>query len=885
LPELDFDVGRDTICGIVRRWADVQPNAAALLSEGKSPLTYSALVVLIDEISTVLNGSGLGRGDRIGIVHSGGADMMSIVLGVMNCATPVPLNLKFSADELAFHIRNSGVTAIIVEKGLDSPIRTVAAELDIPCLEATRGDAPIAGQVSVRGLDGVEARPAERSINGDFALVISTSGTTTVGKVAPQGYRESISRLVSNMERFGIGPEDCCAILRPLYYSSGVFNCLGVLVSGGKCLIVPSFNAAEFCRALVPHQITWMSCGPAFLHAIHAAWNDVKQSTEGHRLRFLRSGTSRLDPAFADDLEQLLGAPIVESYGSTETGRMTCNPLPPRARKRGTVGIPYKTEIEIMAPDGSIVGPGVFGEIVARGDDVIDGYENDDEANKAAFIDGWFHTGDEGFFDEDGYLTLTGRIKEMINRGGEKVSPTEVDIALLRQPGVKEAVVFPIPHPTLGEEVAAAVVPEAGANLTPEALTVALLGDLTAFKVPRQFIFVDSIPKGETGKVQRYKLAETLGLKDAPYAQAGQQPTRAPTPLEARLQELWAKILKHSTVGLDENFFLLGGDSILAVELVLLVGRQLRCWLPAASLFEAGTVSAMARLIENGEPQGCMVPIQTAGDRPPLFCVHGARGQAIGFKDLARHLPHDQPLYGIQAIGWDGIVAPFTKRIDMAAYYVEEIRKVQPHGPYYISGYSFGGKVAVHMADILRSEGEEVALLVLFDSLSEVGHRHLKLGAWLAKLGESKQGKAKLIAHYAKGRLKHSFTVTYDWMRCRALFPIWDHYHATGKKLPLWLRRPDRVNRLMHAMYYPMPTYDGDAVYFKAEKSARSMSHPDRFQTWHLLIKGRLDVVPVTGGHSDFMHEPHIGLVGRELTSILNQAQTQTQAVAPDVVA
>ena len=313
------------------------------------PLTYAALTVLMDDVRGVLNASGLGRGDRIGVVHSGGPDMMSILLGIMSGATAAPLNPNFSIGEFAFHMGNSGITAMVVEKGIDSPARSAAKELNIPCLEATSEGATVIGDISLEGLTGVAPRAGEESVFEDLALVLSTAGTTSAGKVVPLGWRENAARYWNNIKPFGLSPEDCRMVLRPLYYTSGVTSCMGALFSGGKCSIVPSFNVEGFYRALVPHQVTWLSCGPAFLNAIYGGWKDYKDVAKGHRLRFICSGTSRLDPEFADKLEGVLGAPILASYGSTETGRLTCNPLPPGGRKRGTVGTPHANEVAIVA--------------------------------------------------------------------------------------------------------------------------------------------------------------------------------------------------------------------------------------------------------------------------------------------------------------------------------------------------------------------------------------------------------------------------------------------------------------------------------------------------------------------------------------------------------
>jgi acyl carrier protein len=413
---------------------------------------------------------------------------------------------------------------------------------------------------------------------------------------------------------------------------------------------------------------------------------------------------------------------VIETYSSTEAGRIAGTPLPPVRRKPGTVGLPVKDEVAILSADDRVLPPGECGEVVIRAAPIFSGYENDPAANAQCFVDGWFRTGDEGVFDADGYLTITGRIKDIINRGGEKITPSEVDGALKDHPDVVAAVTFPVPHATLGQEVAAAVVPAQGAELTDETLTRFLRGRLAPFKVPRRFVIVDEIPNGAAGKIQRRSLAEAFGLvTDSSKIRPVAIDERQPTALEGKLQRLWADALGLERVGLHEDFFMLGGDSLQAVELFLQVERQLGWRHPRSVLFEAGTVAKMAQRIEESIPSPCLVPIQPRGDRPSFFCVHDGNGQVLNYRDLSRFLGKSQPFYGIQCRGLDGEEEPFTRIDDMAAHYVREIRKVQPSGPYYLGGYSFGGRVAFVMAQHFRAAGQDVALLALFDTYSACG--------------------------------------------------------------------------------------------------------------------------------------------------------------------
>jgi thioesterase domain-containing protein/acyl carrier protein len=414
------------------------------------------------------------------------------------------------------------------------------------------------------------------------------------------------------------------------------------------------------------------------------------------------------------------------------------------------------------------------------------------------------------------------------------------------------------------------VIPVPGAALDNKILTKHLLQRLVGFKVPRRFVFVETIPKGETGKVQRYQLAAQLGLDhDLPTDQT-EAPEREPTLLEAQLQDIWAKALKRDHIGLNDNFFLMGGDSLQAVDLFLEIEQVLHRRLPVAVLFEAGTIAQMATLIEDEEPQGCMVAIQPVispgGARPPFFCVHGNGGEVIGFYNLARRLGSDQPFYGIQSVGWDGATVPFTRTSDMAAHYVAEMRKVQPQGPYYLGGYSFGGRIALFMANILKDAGEEVALLVLLDSSTHVGRTYVNLAQWLELHGApSGLKRIKEIRRFLWFRTRKTYDNFYQHLRRAVLFPIWNLYRATGKPLPRFMRDPRRANRLVRLEHRAMSNYAGDAVFFKADPMPDSAEHPDVRGLWHLLIDGKLEVIKVPGHHDEIIQEPFVQTLASEL--------------------
>ena len=301
----------------------------------------------------------------------------------------------------------------------------------------------------------------------------------------------------------------------PLFHIHGLMAAtLAPLSAGGSIFCTPGFNALRFFAWLDEARPTYYTAVPTMHQAILSRARGNREILERARLRFVRSSSSSLPPQVMAELEEVFGAPVVEAYAMTEAAhQMTCNPLPPGERKPGTVGVAAGPEVLIMDAAGALLPAGSVGEVVIRGTNVTDGYENNPEANATAFSDGWFRTGDQGVMDGEGYLTITGRLKEIINRGGEKISPREVDDVLMDHPAVQQVVTFAVPHPKLGEEVAAAVVLREGMDATPQDVRDFAMTRLAAFKCPKTVVILDEIPKGPTGKLQRIGLADKLGIR------------------------------------------------------------------------------------------------------------------------------------------------------------------------------------------------------------------------------------------------------------------------------------------------------------------------------------------------------------------------------------
>ncbi|HJQ55494.1 MAG TPA: acyl--CoA ligase [Vineibacter sp.] len=485
----------------------------AIAAPGVPPLTYAGLRRLVDASLATLNGLGIGRNDRVAIVLPNGPEMASAFTAIASGATAAPLNPAYRADEFEFYMSDIGAKALVVDKGSDSPAVAVANKLGVRVIELTPQPQEGAGSFALDRAGGFigNGRFADPD---DIALILHTSGTTSRPKIVPLAQRNICASAASIAATLRFASADRGLNIMPLFHIHGLMaGLLAPFSAGSSVFCTPGFNALRFFAWMQEAKPTWYTAVPTMHQALLTRAAQNKAIIAAHPLRFVRSSSSSLPPQVIAELEATFAAPVIESYGMTEAShQMASNPLPPATRKPGTVGIAAGPDIAIMDEAGAVLPAGATGEIVIRGAGVTAGYENNPKANGEAFTAGWFRTGDQGVLDAEGYLSITGRLKEIINRGGEKVSPREVDEILMDHPAVLQVVTFAMPHDKLGEEVAAAVVLRDGMSASEKELRDFAGGRLAAFKVPRKVVFLPEIPKGATGKLQRIGLAQKLGL-------------------------------------------------------------------------------------------------------------------------------------------------------------------------------------------------------------------------------------------------------------------------------------------------------------------------------------------------------------------------------------
>jgi len=718
-----------TLAELVAAVAAEAPTSAAIQAPDRAPLAYAGIRAAMARVRATLREAGIGPRDRVALALPNGPEAAVAFLGVAAAATCAPLNPAFKQSDFAFAYRDLGVRAVLLADGQIAAAEAAARELALPVLRVLPDPTGVAGLFDLQLEGAVRSAPDDAApVPDDVALVLHTSGTTARPKIVPLTQRNLCVSADNIRRTLALAPGDVCLNVMPLFHIHGLMAALLASLAGGASVVCTTgFRAADFATWLRDLAPTWYTAVPTIHQAVLAACAD-HAAVRGSRLRLVRSSSASLPPRVLHELAALFAVPVVEAYGMTEAAhQMASNPIMPGAQKPGSVGPPAGPEVAVMDASGRLLARGVVGELVIRGETVTTGYEQNAHANAAAFTDGWFRTGDQGYVDDDGYVYLTGRLKELINRGGEKIAPREVEEALLRHPAVAQAVAFAAPHATLGEEVAAAVVLRAGAHATPRELRETTSAHLAYFKVPRRIEVVAEIPKGATGKVQRATLARTLGLAGGTPAAGGTGGTSEPrggappSELEARIAREWARLLNVATVAVDDDFFALGGDSLAAVEMIDALAELLDVDVPVGDFLEQPTIATIVAHHERASRDE-LVAIRRDGDEPPVFCVAAHDGRLWGVARLARHLAIDGPVYGFRTPAVDAR-GPLPTMGELAELNLAALARIQPDGPVRLIGACFGGTVAQEMAVRLERRGRAVELLVMLNSFNRAWRR------------------------------------------------------------------------------------------------------------------------------------------------------------------
>ena len=673
-------------------------------------VTYGALSNLIDSAALQLAQLGLGPTSRVGLLVPPGYCGALLVLALAAHVQLVPLNPALTEREIAEEAMRMAMDALVFA---DELVRAPSS-LDEAGALRLRADFSAGLDIHFTPLGGSLMRPDHAQAHIDsIALLLRSSGTTGEPKHIPVTHRNLAAMARKMAHWFDIGPGDRIPCTLPLHYAAGLKTALFVPLLIGASVGIPRpesiYNLSEWIESIKP---TILSIAPASLRNMVDRWKVAPARPQLPFLRFAICGAAYLPDALRQEAEAELGVPVIEYYGLSEAGAMAANPAPPRRRKPGTVGLVPDGELILMGEDGSPVPRGEIGEIHIRGPSVTPGYVTAHRRELLSNREGWLSTGDLGCLDADNYLTIVGRSKEIINRGGEKVSPYEVEKALLHHPAILEAGVFSVPHPRLGENVAAAIVLRPGHQASTYEIRQSLTDRLARFKIPQRIHIIDGMPRGPTGKVDRKELvARFAALQHDSISEADRM-------LEHQILAIWTRLLGRADIGIDDDFFESGGDSLLATEMLAELELVARRKLPQSRLAAEITIRGLADTVcMDLEPGREWITKVQDGSGTPLFFCHGdytTRGlYALRLFDMMKL---NRPIYLLHF--YEDLHRPDLTIEEIAALYIDEIRRIASQGPVIVGGYCNGGLVAWQLTHLLRQAHVDVRELLLIETPS-----------------------------------------------------------------------------------------------------------------------------------------------------------------------
>ncbi len=824
------------------------PDAVAVVF-GRANLTYRQLDQRANQFANQLTAMGVPHGGIVGICLDRSPEMIAALLGILKAgAAYLPLDPELPADRLALLLRDGETKIVITQRSLETRLpRTVKLlRVDGDNAELSR---------SSRQAPHVPTRP------DDLAYIMHTSGSTGMPKGVAVRHR-SIVRLVFGVDYAEFGPKETFLQLAPLSFDASTLELWGPLLHGGRCVLFPGRVPAieDLGEVLEKEHVSTLWLTSSLFNTV------IDQNPRVlHNVRQLLIGGEALSLAHVQRALQILpNTRIINGYGPTEGTTFTCcYPIPPQAQgitSSVPIGRPIgNTQVYLLDPHGHPTPVGIAGELYIGGDGVAQGYFNRRELTAERFLPNPFdpdpnakmyRTGDLARYRPDGNIEFCGRTDDQVKIRGHRIEPGEVEAALKQLLPVKNAAVI-VREESPGEKrLVAYWVPSAGAREEAGDLRTALRRTLPEYMVPAAFVKLENIPLTANGKVDKRRLP-------APneYEQTAVHGFRRPKDeSESRLLRIWEEVLGRHRVSVDDDFFDLGGHSLLAVRLMHRIEREFGRRLPLSTLFLAPTVERMAALLKKEGPAyswECLVPIEPRGTRPPFFCIHGIGGTLLRFRELARRLGGDQPVYGLEARGLDGKQQPLDTVEEMAALYIREIRSLQPEGPYYLSGLSFGGVVAFEMAQQLIAAGQKVGLLALFDTYPG---KVIPRGELLRKfidlpMDQKMQYLVRKTPGFAgyMGRLPYRLT------------------------LPRPLKEVKNACRRASVRYEPKP-YPGCVTLFRAsERALRGVDDPQA--GWSEWAGGGVEVHTVAGTHVSIVADPHVRLLAEELRGCLERAQ------------
>ncbi|MDW7670535.1 MAG: AMP-binding protein [Bacillota bacterium] len=835
--------------------------------------SYGNISRIYDQIHHFLAVSGVASYHRIALLAHSSFSYALFGLPLMEDAVYVPLDGELPYRKLVFLCKLLNIDFLLVDHPSDQYIQ-VASELGL-------GIFLFALEESENGLECRLSRMDEhfcddrdknqRDQHKDIAIVSTTSGTTSTPKIVPVSYASKVSSIIDNKRYYELDETTTTLVLGKKHTSQFTGSINLSLFVGGTAIILERFNHNEVIRLLRNQPITSFTAPPAVLSSFAEHLTNNQISIQSDSLRFIRATGAPLAQSLKAKLEAVFDVEVIQTYGMTEVSALTSTYKAPLGHREGSVGVSIGPQLKVLDQ-----------EILVKGPTVFSGYENPEESNETYFCDGWFRTGDMGHIDDDGYVFITGRIKEMINRGGEKVSPYEVEATVMNHPDVVQAAVFPYPNRIGSEEVGAALVMEKGKSLRLRALRDFLENHIPHYKMPTLLFVLREMPVSENGKVQRKLLYQQLSTvhselvlkKDTGHSEEVLSASQPFTETEQALHGIWQKVLEARNIGREDDFFQLGGDSLAGAAVMSLIETRFDRQIPVSVFFEKRTIKALGQYLDQMGQQDktyrFLVPIKDSGSKPPLICVHSGDGEAVTYHGIGRHMEEDRPVYGFRfnmdADAWQHPLA-FEA---LGEQYAEEILALNPVGPYHLLGRCYGGILALKVAINLQRKGKKISTLVMLDSpdLSRGNGEGKGLTDtifWKKLKNSLLQLKQKPLAETGALLAK----------KCSSLMNLavesvryWIYRVSVQTGNQALLMMGGKEAALKWALqHYRQEAYEGKVYYFKAMLDSASRRNRETY--WASLIK-ELEVFEMDVFHNDIQNDANSRVIAEKMAQLMD---------------
>lgn len=827
------------------------PNEIAVVHGGEQ-LSYAELNARANQLANLLRTRGVGRSHRVGICLPRSLDFAVAILAVLKTGgTVVPLDPKYPSDRLTYMLSDVAAPLVITEPGLLDA--NVPSGTEVMFLSEQRNN--LAGEP--RSDFPNESHP------GDIAYIIYTSGSTGRPRGVLLHHAGLANYAASAAEMFALGRGDRMLQFCSISFDAALEEIYATWAAGATLVFRMddlSLEPSEFLGWVGRQGVTAMDLPTAYWHEWVYAMPALEEKVPAS-VRLVIVGGEKASPQAYATWHKFAGNRVrwINTYGPAEASIVATAYEPGLQWSEDSpavlpIGRPVAdARVYLLDENLRAVPPGVAGELHIAGIGVAAGYLNQPELTAERFVRDVFdddpsarmyRTGDMARSLASGDLEFVGRRDNQVKIRGFRVELGEIENVLLSHTGVKDAAVILHEHEGSKKRLVAYTVRSERSDVSDGELRKLVQSRLPEYMSPAEFVFIEALPLTPNGKVDRRALA---ALKRESPSTISISCSGIDDPLQLQLLRIWEEVLERSPIGLDDNFFDLGGHSLLAARMMLRVKQLNGKNLPLAVLLQAPTIAKLSGLLRDGQELhwSSLVPIQPEGSKPPFFMVHGVGGNVVGFQQLGRHMRPDYPFYGLQSQALSGKHSFQVTVEEMAEHYLKEIRTVQPSGPYHLGGFSMGGLVAYEMALQLRRRGEEVALLVMFDTYATAPK-------------SANQGLIDLLLH-----------------------PSWKQFAS----LPLAFRKKIRRTLLMRRLAedlkqvmrsnaraadtYRLQPYSGHAILLRAGRSWRVSDDP--YAAWTRLV-GELESIEIPGEHMDILREPHVSRLAERLKGCIDGA-------------